>query len=141
MPIDSYYKSGFTIQRSVQTVDPGGSPIESFVDLTDVDGRMRQLDGREVLGNEALGLKTSHRFYCAVIDVEEKDRIYDSVKDKTYEIRSVNNVMEMDVHLQIDCELIASPSASLPLGYEYFVTSDGSFIYGSDSKQLVVLEI
>lgn len=141
MSIDSYYRTGFTIKRPVSTVDAGGSPIELFVDLTAVDGRMRQLNGTEVLANEALGLKTTDRFYCAVIDVEEKDRIYDSVNDKTYEIRSVNNVMEMDSHLQIDCELIKDASgSSLPTGYEYFITADGEFIYDAESKAVVVLE-
>lgn len=106
MSIDSYYKSGYMIQRPVSTVDAGGAPIESFSDLTSTYGRLRPLSGNEILANEALGLKTSHRFYCPVLDVVEKDRIYDSNKSKTYEIKFVKNPMEMDSHLEIDCELI-----------------------------------
>lgn len=106
MPIDSYYKSGFTIKRAVNTVDAGGSPIETFSDLSITYGRMRPLNGTEILANEALGLKTSHRFYCPVIDVVEKDRIYDSDRNKTYDIKFVKNPMDWDSHLEIDCELI-----------------------------------
>lgn len=106
MPIDSYYISGFIIKRPVETNDGGGVMVLSFSDLLTTSGRMRPLTGNEILANEALGLKTSHRFYCPVIDVNEKDRIYDSNKNKTYEIKFVKNPMEMDDHLEIDCELI-----------------------------------
>jgi hypothetical protein len=106
MPIDSYYKPGYTVKRPVESNDGGGVIVLTFADLVNSSGRMRPLTGTEILANEALGLKTSHRFYCPVIDVVEKDRIYDSNKSKTYEIKFVKNPMEMDDHLEIDCELI-----------------------------------
>lgn len=106
MPVESYYKSGYMIKRAVNTNDGGGVVIQTFSDLVATYGRMRALTGTEILANEKLGLVTSHRFYCPVIDVEEKDRIYDSNKSKTYEIKFVKNPMEMDSHLEIDCELI-----------------------------------
>lgn len=105
MGIESYYKPGYTIKRPVvTTVD--GVVVETFSDLISVSGRMRALNGNEVLANERIGLITTHRFYCAVVDVEVKDRIFDSNKSKTYEIKFVKNPMEMDDHLEIDCELI-----------------------------------
>lgn len=106
MPIDSFYTSGWVIKRPVVTVDSGGSPVKTFSDLLSAYGRMRPLTGNEILANEKLGLVTSHRFYCGVIDVEELDRLYDSTNGKTYEIKFVKNPMQMGVHLEIDCELI-----------------------------------
>lgn len=105
MGINDHYISGFIIKRPVQT-NVNGIATETFSDLSEVNGRMRPLTGNEVLANEKLGLKTSHRFYCDVIDAEERDRIYDSNKIKTYDIKFVKNPMEMDHHFEIDCELL-----------------------------------
>jgi len=106
MPIDSYYRSGFTIKRATLLNDGGGVMVKTFIDFASTDGRMRPLTGNEILANEKIGLKTSHRFYCAVNNAIEADRIYDSVYQKTYEIKFIKNPMEMDDHLEIDCELI-----------------------------------
>ncbi len=106
MSIESYYRTGFSVKRPVSVSDSGGSFTTTFADYAAISGRMRPLTGTEILANEKLGLKTSHRFYCAVLSAVESDRIYDSVNDKTYEIRFIKNPMEMDDHLEIDCELI-----------------------------------
>jgi head-tail adaptor len=104
--IEDYYRSAYTIMRPINTVDSGGSPIETFSDLISISGRMRPLNGSEILTNEKIGIKTSHRFYCGVIDVVEADRIYDGLNLKTYEIKFIKNPLEMNDHLEIDCELI-----------------------------------
>ena len=126
MPIENFYKSGYTIKRPITTIDSGGSPIETFSDFITASGRMRPLTGNEILANEKLGLVTSHRFYCAVIDAEEKDRIYDSNTGNTYEVKFVKDPMEMRHHLEIDCKLIEEMSPAEP---EYFITEDGEFLF------------
>ena len=126
MPIDSYYKPGFTIKRPITSLDSGGSPVLTFSDFLPTSGRMRPLTGNEILANEKLGLETSHRFYCAVIDAEEKDRIYDSSTEKTYEIKFVKNPMETDDHLEIDCKLLRELSPAEP---EYFITAENEFLF------------
>ncbi len=135
MPIDSYYKPGFTIKRPVRTVDSGGSPVETFSDFLTTSGRMRPLTGTEILANEKLGLVTSHRFYCAVIDVEEKDKIYNSNTGNTYEVKFVKNPMEMGDHLEIDCKFIEELSPAEP---EYFITEDGEFLFDSINDAFLV---
>lgn len=135
MPIDTYYKSGFTIKRPIPSVDSGGSPVETFSDFLTTSGRMRPLTGTEILANEKLGLVTSHRFYCPVIDVEEKDRIYNSTTENTYEVKFVKDPMEMGDHLEIDCKFIEELSPAEP---EYFITEDGEFLFDSINDAFLV---
>lgn len=103
MGIESYYVSGYEIQRATGVDDGAGSSTETLNKVSAISGRMRPLTGNEILANEKLNLITTHRFYCAITDVREGDYIYDSVKDKLYEVKFVKNPMEMDVHFEIDC--------------------------------------
>lgn len=103
MSINDHYIPGFTVKRSVQT-NVNGIATETFSDLAEVSGRMRALTGNEILANERRGLKTSHRFYCDVIDIEIRDRIVNG--SNTFDVKFVKNPMEMNHHLEIDCELI-----------------------------------
>lgn len=102
MGIESYYVSGYEIHRPANGVDPGGSVTESLNKIADTVGRMRPLNGDEILANEKLNLITSHRFYCPVTDVVAGDYIKDTVKNQLYEVKFVKNPMEMDDHLEVD---------------------------------------
>lgn len=133
--ISDYYKTGFIIKRPIVTIDSGGSLIETFSDFIFTSGRMRPLSGNEVLANEKLGLVTSHRFYCAVIDVEVKDRIYNSNTDDTYEIEFIKDPMEMGDHLEIDCKFLEDLSPAEP---EYFITADDEFLFDSVNNAFLV---
>lgn len=135
MPIENFYKPGYTIKRPILSIDSGGSPIETFSDFITASGRMRPLTGNEILANEKLGLVTSHRFYCAMIDVEEKDRIYDSNTENTYEVKFVKDPMEMGDHLEIDCKFIEELSPADP---EYFITEDNEFLFDSLNDAFLV---
>lgn len=137
MPIDSFYTSGYTIKRPTQSIDSGGAVVLTFADLVSTYGRLRPLTGTEILGNEKLGLVTSHRFYCAVMDIDVKDRIYDSVNGKTYEIKFVKDPMQMGVHLEIDCELIESAVVE---DNENLITSDLHYVYDSENEPILVQE-
>lgn len=103
MGIESYLVSGYEVQRVTKIDDGAGSYTEQRNKVNDTNGRMRPLSGNEILANEKLNLVTSHRFYCPIQDVTEGDYIYDTVKDKFYEVKFVKNPMEMDDHLEIDC--------------------------------------
>lgn len=105
MGIESYYVTGYEIQRATNADDGAGSFTETLNKVSDITGRMRPLTGNEILANEKLDLITTHRFYCAITDVLPGDYIYDSVKDKTYSVKFVKNPMEMDDHFEIDCYL------------------------------------
>lgn len=106
MPIGSFYTAGFKIKRQSLQNDGGGVFSPVFTDYLNITGRLRPLTGNEILANERIGLKTSHRFYCDVISVIETDRIYDSSSSKSYDIKFIKNPMGMNHHLEIDCELI-----------------------------------
>ncbi len=106
MSIDSYYKSGYTIKRVTSVDDGAGSYTEQLSDLVSTYGRMRPLSGNEILANEKLNYRTTHRFYCPVIDIKPEDKIYDSTSEKYYEVKFIKNPMEMDSHLEIDCEYL-----------------------------------
>lgn len=106
MPIDSYYKSGFTVKRVTNVDDGAGSFTEQLSDLVSTYGRMRPLNGNEILANDKLNYRTTHRFYCPVIDIQPEDKIYDATSEKYYEVKSIKNPMEMDVHLEVDCEYL-----------------------------------
>lgn len=106
MSIDSYYKSGFTIKRVTNVDDGAGSYTEQLSDLVSTNGRMRPLNGNEILANEKLNYRTTHRFYCPVTDIKPDDKIYDTTSEKYYEVKSIKNPMEMDSHLEVDCEYL-----------------------------------
>lgn len=103
MGIESYFRPGFDVKRVIKVDDTAGSWTEELSKVSDLNGRLRPLTGTEILANEKLSLITSHRFYCPVADVVEGDYIYDTVKEKLYEVKFVKNPMEMDDHLEIDC--------------------------------------
>lgn len=106
MSIDSYFKPGYSIKSVTNTPDGAGSFTKTYTEHANVSGRMRPLTGSEILANEKLGAITTHRFYCPVITVAETDRIYDENNDRIYDIKFIKNPMEMDDHLEIDCEQI-----------------------------------
>lgn len=104
--IDKYYGEGFKIKRQSLQDDGGGVSVPVFTDVMDVSGRLRPLTGNEILANERIGLRTTHRFYCDVISVIPTDRIYDSNSSSSYDIKFIKNPMSMNHHLEIDCELV-----------------------------------
>ena len=99
--IEDYFTPGWIIQRPTNQ-NVGGISKDTFATHLTISGRLRPLSGGEIFQNERNNYKTSHRFYCGNHDIKETDRIYDSVKDRTYEIQFIRNPMEMNRHLEID---------------------------------------
>lgn len=104
--IEDYYIDDFKVKRQTLQNDGGGVFTPVFTDYSNVKGRLRPLTGNEILANDRIGLKTTHRFYCDVINVIVTDRIFDSVSSSSYDIKFIKNPMQMNHHLEIDCELI-----------------------------------
>lgn len=102
--ITNYFKSEYIVKRPVITND-GGIANETFEQIGGtVSGGIRLLNGGEVLNNERLGKVTSHRFYCGVIDIKDNDIVTNTTEGKDYRVKLVNNLMNMDRLLQVDCE-------------------------------------
>ena len=105
--IQKYYTPGKTILRNV---DPQRNDIGGFIDdwqqILCINGRIRPLSGNE---REAAGKQTlfaSHKLYCDILDINEKDRIHDAADDQTYEVKFVSDPMHMGNHLEVYLELI-----------------------------------
>ena len=103
--IEDYYISDGFVTKRPSTINSGGIATVTLTDVSEISGRMRDLSGYEVVTNEKKGYTTTHRFYCAAsVDINEKDILYDSNNDKYYEVSVVRNPMQMDKHLEVDCE-------------------------------------
>ena len=103
MPINDLYNSGYIIKRPTNVSDGAGSTTPGLTVVCTTDGRMRQLNGNEVIANDKLGQQTSHRFYCPIIDLKFLDRILNPTDNKYYEVRLVNNPWDANEFLQADC--------------------------------------
>ncbi|PKM75033.1 MAG: hypothetical protein CVU92_03405 [Firmicutes bacterium HGW-Firmicutes-17] len=103
MPVRDSFIPGYEIKRPTVS-NENGVAKETVSTVASVSGRMRPLSGNEMIKNEKMGYTTTHRFYCDVVEIQPMDSIYDSVKNKTYEIKLIVNPMEMDEFLQIECE-------------------------------------
>lgn len=103
MSIQSWFKLEWEILDPAESNDGGIAKKTYSVGLS-VYGWLRPLTGNEVLSNEKLGFKSTHRFYTDISAIDNTQLIRKVGENKIYEIRNVKNPMEMDHHLEIDCE-------------------------------------
>lgn len=93
-------KSPVVVQRA--TVTDGGYTNQStttWATHLTISGAIQTLSGNEVMKADKLGIKASHKLFCNVIDVTERDRIlYNS---KYYQITFVDRPMEVAPFLEI----------------------------------------
>lgn len=92
------------IQRSTQGVDNWNNPVQVWADHLTIKGRMRQLNAREQFVSKKDSYFASYRLYCRPVDIQKNDRIVSS--GKTYEVKGINDVMEMGILMQVECELV-----------------------------------
>jgi SPP1 family predicted phage head-tail adaptor len=104
--INNYFKPGFKVQSSINANKGGGSYSPSYSsDVATISGRMRQLSGSEMMKNERMNYITTHRFYCVFTKViDATSRIVDKA-GLIYDVKLVTNPMNMNRHLEVDCEL------------------------------------
>lgn len=104
MNIAKLYKSGYRIERPT-TINSNGVASISYSTVDNVEGRMRPLSADEIFSAEKMEYKATNRFYCGIVDINEKDRIIDTNNNLTYEVKRIIDPMDMQLFLQIDCEL------------------------------------
>lgn len=105
MAIEDLYVSGFVIHRRASTakVDDGGALTkDDYASHLEVSGRIRLLSASEVRTYGKEEVASTHRFYTAVADILNTDRVEDP-DGVYYQILFVNNPHELDKFLQIDC--------------------------------------
>ena len=101
MSIESYYVAGITVKNLTETRGSGGQTVKTYSAGTDISGRIRKLTGAEIIVADKDAFTADYRLYCAPAEViSSGDQVeYDS---KTFSVVSVNDVMEMGKHLQVD---------------------------------------
>ncbi len=105
MVIARYYEPGWKRnRRTYADTAIGGREVASTVTVA-TDGRMRPLSGQQRLSADKQTLYASHRFYCPVFDVVQGDEL-ESPGGVGYRVVFVKDVMSMDRHLEVDCELV-----------------------------------
>lgn len=100
--IEEYFID-IVVQRSNPGSDTWGNPVQVWSDHLIIKGRMRKLNGREQYAAKKDTEFASYRLYCRPANIQKNDRIV--LNDKNYEVKAVNNVMEMDELMQVECEL------------------------------------
>jgi SPP1 family predicted phage head-tail adaptor len=103
--ISDYFIPGFKIKRLTNTGDGGGSNAQTFSNVATISGRMRPLSGSEMMRNERMNYVTTHRFYCAFTNVISATSRIEDTNGLTYEVKLIINPMNLNEHLQVDCEL------------------------------------
>lgn len=106
MSIEDFYKSGWKVQRRANTakVDDGGALTgDDWADHLAISARIRLLSGNETRIYDKEQGASTHRVCTAVADILNTDRLVDP-DGKTYAILYVNNVDQLDHHLEIDCK-------------------------------------
>ena len=97
------YFEDIDIERKVITSGKYNEEIVNWLHHITIKGRLRKLSGNEIVRSDQLQSIGTHRLYCYPADiVKETDRIV--FNGKNYEIIDVNNVMNFDDLLQIECE-------------------------------------
>lgn len=76
------------VERVSISDDGMGGQTESWSQLDEFQGHIRQLSAEEKEINERLSVKSSHRLYCGGHDIKEKDRIL--ADGKTFNVVGVN---------------------------------------------------
>lgn len=102
--IEDYYDTIITIKRKT-TADNGiGGKSETWNDHLTILGKIRPLNGNERFSADKVTLYATHRLYCTLADITELDRVV--YNNQTYEIKYINNPMNMNRFLQVDLELV-----------------------------------
>ena len=106
MAIEDFYESGWKVQRRASTakVDDGGAlTSDDWTDHLSIAARVRLLSGTETRYYDKEQGAATHRVYTDVADILKTDRLVDP-DGMTYAILYVNNVDQLDCHLEIDCK-------------------------------------
>ena len=102
--IERYYTSGITLKTLVSGRSTGGEYTRSYSSGTAIRGRIRKLNGNEMVIGDKQNFISDHRLYCSPsVNVGEGDLIV--FNSKEFEVTSVNDVMNMSRHLQVELKI------------------------------------
>lgn len=102
--IERFFASGISVLRNDPDDNKIGGKIDNWELHLEIDGIIRPLSGNEAVSGDKLTLIATHTLYCGVHDILETDRIRDAAGNE-YDIKFVQNPMNMNNHLQISMEI------------------------------------
>lgn len=88
-----------TIQRYTSVSNGFGGYTETWADHLEYEGVIDQLSGNEYFKADKVFPGSTHILIGPVADITEKDRAI--FNNKQYDVKNVDNPMNMDVHLEI----------------------------------------
>lgn len=97
---DYYNKDAALLTRTEQTDELGIDFSSSWAALTTIKCALETLGKNERFIEGTEKVFATHRMYCAAdTTIDETYRV--TISSKTYKVRSVENPMEMDRHLEV----------------------------------------
>jgi SPP1 family predicted phage head-tail adaptor len=88
------------IQRYSKTSNGMGGYIEEWTDYLPYEGVIDQLSGNEVISANQLAPSSTHILIGAYVEgIKESDRV--SFDGKVYDIKNIDNPMNLNRHLEI----------------------------------------
>ena len=105
MDIKKLYKPGYEIHRAT-VMNDGGIEKKTWTKINTIPGRLSPLTAEEIIANEKMQYTATDKFYCDVVDVREEDRIVDTNRNNTYEIKKIINPFDKDEFLKLHLEFV-----------------------------------
>lgn len=87
------------IQRATTTAGSYTGDTVTWATHLTITVAIQTLTGNEVLAAEKMGIKATHRMFCKVYDITEKDRVF--YNSKYFKIKYVTNPMEQNSFYEI----------------------------------------
>jgi SPP1 family predicted phage head-tail adaptor len=91
---------GIDIQRFTSVPNGIGGYIETWATyLADYDGIIDQLSGNEILSADKISPNSTHILIGVIADIKASDQVL--FNEHIYDIKNIDNPMNMDRHLEI----------------------------------------
>lgn len=100
------------IQRSISVSNSIGGFIETWTPhIVDYDGVMDQLSGNEIISADKISPNSTHILIGPMADIQISDRVL--FNEHIYDIKNIDNPMNLDHHLEILLEYKGVPNVSV----------------------------
>lgn len=104
MSIDRYYHTDIEVAPVIISRGSGGEVEYSYGTPYEIRGRVRMMSGQEGYHAHKRGFPADYRLYCPVsTQIKKEDMVHWTGKE--LEVVQINNVMEMNGHLEVDLKL------------------------------------
>jgi hypothetical protein len=74
--VSRFFTDNIVVYRAVKSTGLGGEKINTYTSYIDVIGSFQNLGGSKSAVNDIDAYRKNKVFFCDIVDVKEKDRIY-----------------------------------------------------------------